>query len=224
MKNKIKKYNLKIDGGFFDFINNEVLPGTQIDKDFFWNNFSKLIYDFEPINQQLLKKRVIIQQQLDIWHRERLGRDFDLEEYKKFLYDIGYLVEEGNNFTIDTTNVDPEIATISGPQLVVPITNARYAINAVNARWGSLYDAIYGTDVLGSLPESNTYDPIRGEKVIDYAKSYLDKIAPLKQASWKQIIQIGMGWLNIHGISVMQLQLITIQCLGIPLNWQVLTR
>ena len=190
MKNKIKKYNLKIDEGFFDFINNEVLPGTEIDKDFFWNNFSKLIYDFEPINQQLLKKRVIIQQQLDIWHKERLGRDYDLEEYKKFLYDIGYLVEEGDNFTIDTTNVDPEIATISGPQLVVPITNARYAINAVNARWGSLYDAIYGTDVLGSLPESNIYDPIRGEKVIDYAKSHLDKIATLKQASWKQIIQI----------------------------------
>ena len=190
MKNKIKKYNLKIDEGFFDFINNEVLPGTQIDKDFFWNNFSKLIYDFEPINQQLLKKRVIIQQQLDIWHRERLGKDFDLEEYKKFLYDIGYLVKEGDNFTIDTNNVDPEIATISGPQLVVPITNARYAINAVNARWGSLYDAIYGTDVLGSLPESNTYDPFRGEKVIDYAKSHLDKIATLKQASWKQIIQI----------------------------------
>ena len=155
MKNRIKKYNLEIDENFFDFINNEVLPDTQINKDFFWSNFSKLIYDFKPINQQLLKKRVIIiQQQIDTWHKEHLGKDYDLEEYKKFLYDIGYLVEEGDNFTIDTTNVDPEIATISGPQLVVPITNARYAINAVNARWGSLYDALYGTDALGSLPGS----------------------------------------------------------------------
>ena len=190
MKNRIKKYNLRIDENFFDFINNEVLPGTQINKDFFWNNFSKLIYDFGPINQQLIIKRDIIQHKLDTWHRERLGKDHDLKEYKKFLYDIGYLIEEGDNFTINTTNVDPEIAIISGPQLVVPITNARYAINAVNARWGSLYDAVYGTDVLGSLPDSNIYDSKRGEKVIDYAKSHLDKITPLKQASWKQIIQI----------------------------------
>jgi len=190
MKNRIVKHNLEIDENFFDFINNEVLPGTQINKDIFWNNFSKLIYDFGPINKQLLKKRFIIQQQIDDWHRKRIGKEYDLEEYKKFLLDIGYLVKEGNNFTIETNNVDPEISTISGPQLVVPITNARYAINAVNARWGSLYDALYGTDALGGLPESNTYDPIRGQKVIEYAKSHLDKIAPLKQASWKQIIQI----------------------------------
>ena len=190
MKNKIKKYNLEIDGGFFDFINNEVLPDTEIDKNDFWDNFSRLIHDFGPSNKQLLKKRDIIQEQLDSWYKEHLGKDYNLEEYKKFLYDIGYLVEEGDNFTVDTTNVDPEIATISGPQLVVPITNARYAINAVNARWGSLYDALYGTDALGNLPESNTYDSTRGKKVIEYAKSHLDKIAPLKQASWKQVIQI----------------------------------
>jgi len=190
MKNRIKKYNLEIDGKFFDFINNKVLPGTQIGKDDFWNNFSKLIYDFGPINKQLLKKREIIQQQLDKWHKDHIGKEYNLKEYKKYLVNIGYLVKEGDDFAIDTANVDPEIATISGPQLVVPITNARYAINAVNARWGSLYDALYGTDVIGGLPESNTYNTIRGEKVIKYAKSHLDKIAPLKQASWKQIIEI----------------------------------
>ena len=190
MTNRIKANNLQINRDFFNFINNDVLADLNIKKDFFWEEFSKIINDLTPINKELIKKRENIQTKLNSWHNENKHKNIDLKEYKFFLEKIGYIVEEGEDFKIQTSNVDPEIALVSGPQLVVPITNARYALNAVNARWGSLYDALYGTDALGDLPNSNSYDKKRGLRVIDFAKSHLDKIAPLKNQSWKKITNI----------------------------------
>ena len=190
MPNKISKFELNIDTNLYNFVNLEVLPGTNINEDSFWKGFSELVNELAPINKILLKKRENIQKQINNWHQENLGKDHDPKLYEKFLRDIKYLLPEGPDFKINTENVDSEIAEISGPQLVVPITNSRYAINAVNARWGSLYDAVYGTDVLGSLPKDAIYDPKRGSKVIEYAKSHLDKLAPLSQTNWNQITEI----------------------------------
>ena len=186
----INKYDLKIDEDLFNFINLEVIPDTNIKIDDFWKKFSKLINDLTPINENLLYKRESLQNKIDTWFKKKIGQNISLNNNKNFLLDIGYIVKEGADFKINTKNVDPEIAKISGPQLVVPITNARYVLNAVNARWGSLYDALYGTDVLGDLPQANNYDPMRGKKVISYAKNYLDKIYPLENANWDQVIQI----------------------------------
>ncbi len=180
MRKMISKYELKIDEQLYDFINNEVLPDTNIKQNLFWSNFSNLIMEFAPVNKELLNKRNIIQKKLNTWYEKKLGKGISNDEYKNFLREIGYIVEEGNDFKIDTNNVDDEISQISGPQLVVPITNARYALNAVNARWGSLYDSLYGTDVLGNLPKNTEYDIERGNKVIEYAKNHLDKITPIK--------------------------------------------
>jgi len=191
IKNKMISLNgLKIDENLFNFINQEVIPDTNINIDDFWKDFSILIQNLSPINKKLLLKRENIQSQLNQWHDQNRGADVSFEKYKKFLFDIGYIVEEGDDFLIETKNVDTEIADISGPQLVVPITNSRYALNAVNARWGSFYDALYGTDVLGDLPNNDEYDSLRGSRVITYAKNHLDKITPLKQANWHQIIEI----------------------------------
>ena len=150
----IKKYKIKIEKNLYNFINLEVLPGTLLNEDMFWKNFSELINELGPINKELLVKRKYMQSQIDSWHKKNLGKEIDINDYKNFLMDIGYLVQEDKDFFIDTEKVDQEISKISGPQLVVPITNSRYALNAVNARWGSLYDAIYGTDILGDLPNS----------------------------------------------------------------------
>ena len=190
MPNKISKFELNIDTNLYNFVNLEVLPGTNINEDTFWKGFSDLVNELAPINKILLRKRKNIQKQINSWHKENSGKDHNPILYEKFLRDIKYLLPEGPDFKIKTENVDSEIAEISGPQLVVPITNSRYAINAVNARWGSLYDAVYGTDVLGSLPEGATYDENRGSKVIEYSKSHLDKFAPLIQANWNQITEI----------------------------------
>ena len=187
----MKKINdIFVNKKLFDFINNEVLQDLDLDIESFWKGFSDLIKDLNPKNKKILSKRSEIQNQINEWHSKRLGKEIDYEEYKNFLYKIGYIVEEGPDFEINTTNVDDEIALISGPQLVVPITNARYVLNAVNARWGSLYDAVYGTDVLGNLPNDSSYDNKRGSKVIEYAKSHLDKVAPLKKGLWRDVIKI----------------------------------
>jgi len=186
----ISKHDLKIDKDLYNFINNEVLPKTGINQDFYWKEFSNIIKNLTPINKFLLKKRETLQSSLNSWYEKKIGSEIDLEEYKNFLIQIGYLVKEEEKFLIDTKNVDLEISDISGPQLVVPITNSRYALNAVNARWGSLYDALYGTDVIGSISNTLTYDHLRGEKVINYAKKHLDKFAPLKETNWDQIIKI----------------------------------
>ena len=146
--NFINAKELKINQTLYDFINDEVLPGTDINKDDFWSKFSKVVHELSPINKELIKKREKIQKQIDDWHLANPKEKFNKDDYTKFLKSISYLLEEGDDFIINTSNVDEEIAKIAGPQLVVPVDNARYALNAANARWGSLYDSLYGTDVI----------------------------------------------------------------------------
>ncbi len=183
---KIDVGNLKISSELFDFINNEAIPETGIDKNTFWSEFEKAVEYLAPKNKSLLAKREEIQKKIDEWHISRKGKPIDKIEYISFLKSINYIVQEKEDFKITTSNVDDEIASIAGPQLVVPVDNARYALNAANARWGSLYDSIYGTDVI-SENKSEGYDPKRGEEVIKYARNFLDKIFPIDQGSWKNI-------------------------------------
>ena len=190
MNTRINKFDLKINIKLFNFINNEVLPNTGISENNFWQGFSKLIYKFNHINIQLIKKRHILQDKINQWNLENISNKFNYDSYINFLKKIDYLVDEKSDFKIDTKNIDQEIAKISGPQLVVPITNARYVLNAANSRWGSLYDAIYGTNVLGTKPDSKKYDLKRGEKVIKYAKKHLDLFAPLINANWCDVSKI----------------------------------
>ena len=185
----IDKNGLKISLVLFDFINNEVLPGTNIKSDDFWNKFEKVVHELSPINKNLLKKREIIQKKIDEWHKNNKGRDLDKKKYLTFLKSISYITEEKENFKIETSNVDEEIASLAGPQLVVPVDNARYALNAANARWGSLYDALYGTDVI-SGSRGKGYNEERGKKVIKYVKNFLDETAPLSNSSWQNVSKI----------------------------------
>ncbi len=184
------KNNSVIQPDFSRFINEEVLPLHKMDANQFWQDFSQLIEDLSPINRQLLAKRDSLQQQIDDWHLARKGQPMDINEYEAFLREIGYLVEEGEDFTITTTNVDDEIAKLAGPQLVVPVKNARFALNAANARWGSLYDAFYGTDVIAKnngLETNKGYNPARGEAVIKKAKAFLDEVFPLENGSHQDV-------------------------------------
>lgn len=166
------------------FIEDQALPGTGVDADAFWTGFSGMVHELGPKNRALLQTREDMQSKIDAWHVAHRGADHDADAYTAFLKEIGYLVPEGGDFAIETQNVDPEIATIAGAQLVVPITNARFALNAANARWGSLYDALYGTDALGDLPTGKGYDAERGARVVAWAKSHLDAVAPLASGSW----------------------------------------
>ncbi len=189
MKEKYKKINnLSISSDLVDFVQNELLKDTEIDVKNFWSGFEKSINKLVPKNKYLLKKREDIQKKIDNWHNKNKINEFDPLKYKKFLYEIGYIVDEKEDFKIETKNVDHEISNIAGPQLVVPVMNARYALNAANARWGSLYDALYGTDFI----ESNKgldghYNPFRGGKVIKYCRELLDKFFPLIENSWKKL-------------------------------------
>ncbi len=189
MKEKYKKINnLSVSSDLVDFVQNELLKDTEIDVKNFWNGFEKSINKLVPKNKYLLKKREDIQKKIDNWHNKNKINEFDPLKYKKFLYEIGYIVDEKEDFKIETKNVDHEISNIAGPQLVVPVMNARYALNAANARWGSLYDALYGTDFI----ESNKgldghYNPFRGGKVIKYCRELLDKFFPLIENSWKKL-------------------------------------
>ena len=185
----ISKNELKINQTLFDFINEEVLPGTNIKSDDFWNRFAKVVHELAPINKKLIEKREKIQKQIDDWHLSNSKEKFDKSKYTQFLKSISYIVDEGDNFKIDTTNVDEEIAKIAGPQLVVPVDNARYALNAANARWGSLYDSLYGTDVIPG-EKGNVFNKDRAEKVIVYVRNFLDEIFSLKKDSWKNIDKI----------------------------------
>ena len=185
----IDKNGLKISLVLFDFINNEALPGTNIKSDDFWNKFEKVVHELSPINKDLLKKREIIQKKIDEWHKNNKGQDLDKKKYLTFLKSISYITEEKENFKIETSNVDEEIASLAGPQLVVPVDNARYALNAANARWGSLYDALYGTDVI-SGSRGKGYNEGRGKKVIKYVKNFLDETAPLSNSSWQNVSKI----------------------------------
>jgi malate synthase len=185
----IDKNGLKISSVLFDFINNEILPGTNIKSDDFWNKFEKAVHELSPINRNLIKKRETIQKKIDDWHKDNKSKDFNKKEYIDFLKSISYIVKEEKDFKIETSDVDLEIASIAGPQLVVPVDNARYALNAANARWGSLYDALYGTDVITG-DKSKDYNVERGNKVINYVRNFLDEIAPLSNLSWKRISEI----------------------------------
>ena len=171
---------LSIDRRLVQFVEQEALPGTGLVAKDFWAGFGAIMRDLAPLNRLLLDKRDRIQREIDAWHRARAGEAFDAGAYRAFLEEIGYLLPEGDDFSVETSKVDDEIARIAGPQLVVPVMNARYALNAANARWGSLYDALYGTDV---IPQEGTpakgYDPQRGQAVIDYARGFLDDSAPL---------------------------------------------
>ena len=183
--------SLTISNHLKDFLENEVLEGLDISTEHFWSSFEKIVNEFSPRNKALLQKRENIQSQIDNWHIERIDQDFSLEEYKTFLTDIGYITPRSSNFSISTNNVDPEIKTIAGPQLVVPVMNARFALNAANARWGSLYDALYGTDVISEndgAEKVGGYNPVRGDKVIGFAKNFLDETVPLEQGSYNDVL------------------------------------
>ena len=189
MKEKfIKINNLSVDKILADFIDNELLLGTNISPKKFWDGFDKAVHELAPKNRELLEIRETIQKEIDLWHKKNKFEDFNLEDYKKFLKDIDYLKEEGSEFKIETKNLDTEISSIAGPQLVVPIMNARYSLNAANARWMSLYDSLYGTDVIESEESgSEKYDPLRGEQVINYARDFLNKHFPINDISWREI-------------------------------------
>ncbi|PTQ72590.1 malate synthase G [Celeribacter persicus] len=184
---RVDKSGLMVAQELAQFIETEALPGTGVTVAAFWEGLAEMVRDFGPRNRALLEKREEIQARIDAWHLARKGQEFDAAAYRAFLEDIGYLVPEGPDFQIETTKIDPEFATKPGPQLVVPITNARYALNAANARWGSLYDALYGTDALGDLPEGKGYDVARGARVIAWAKAHLDAVAPLAGGSWADV-------------------------------------
>ena len=186
MTARTERFGLMVATELDDFIANEALPGTGVSPDAFWTGFGAIVRDLTPTNRALLAKRDELQAAIDAWHRERRGQQHDAEAYKAFLVDIGYLVPEGDDFEIATANVDPEIAHMAGPQLVVPVMNARFALNAANARWGSLYDALYGTDLIPESPgreKGNSYNPARGELVIERAAQELDRVVPLSGAS-----------------------------------------
>ncbi len=185
----VLRSNLRIHAGFANFIETEALPGTGIDARQFWDGVAGLCAEFGPENEQLLEKRSHLQAVINDYHKARKGKKLDQEEYRSFLTEIGYLVPEGADFSIETEGIDPEIASIAGPQLVVPVTNARFAVNAANARWNSLYDALYGTDALGEGPSSDGYDEERGRRVIEWAKSFLDDVFPLEGATHADAIR-----------------------------------
>ncbi len=174
---------LQVDRELFDFVTDEVLPGTGIEGTALWKGFSDLVATMGPRNRELLATRAKRQAQIDGWHHEHSGVTLDRSAYREFLESIGYLVAEGDDFEIVANDVDPEISTVAGPQLVVPVSNARYSLNAANARWGSLYDAVYGTDALGSLPPAGPYDPERGALVVAWVRRFLDETFPLDGAS-----------------------------------------
>ncbi|MUL85452.1 MULTISPECIES: malate synthase G [unclassified Mycolicibacterium] len=189
MTNRVTVGNLRVAQVLHDFITNEALPGTGVDPDSFWSGVDKVVADLTPKNQDLLARRDELQAQIDKWHRSHVLEPVDPDAYKQFLTDIGYLLPEPADFTITTSGVDDEITSTAGPQLVVPILNARFALNAANARWGSLYDALYGTDVIsdeGGAEKGSGYNQVRGDKVIAYARDFLDQAVPLAAGTWSE--------------------------------------
>ena len=183
MKKRVLRYNLSVERSLVDFIENLALPGTGISEDNFWHGLSSLVEQLTPENRTLLIKREELQSKIDSWHKARRNMPHDHEAYKSYLKEIGYLVEEKENFSVKTENVDPEISTVAGPQLVVPSTNARYALNAANARWGSLYDCLYGTDAMGLFDPAGGYDRGRGARVVARSRVFLDEAFPIVGAS-----------------------------------------
>jgi malate synthase len=195
--------SLTISEDLKEFLENEVLEGLNISSNSFWMSFEKIINEFSPKNKNLLLKREEIQSQIDKWHLERRDTEHNQDEYKLFLENIGYIAPRSSNFSITTDNVDPEIKSIAGPQLVVPVMNARFALNAANARWGSLYDALYGTDVISEDNDATReggYNPVRGDKVIAFAKNFLDETIPLEEGSYKDVLGFDFADGNIYAL------------------------
>ena len=203
MKSKyVSVGNLKVTQELLSFVNDELFIDNTIDHKKFWSGFDEIVHELAPINRQLLAKREILQKKIDNWHIDNRGNKFQMDDYKKFLKNIGYLKDEGLDFKIETQNVDDEIASIAGPQLVVPIMNARYTLNAANARWVSLYDSLYGTNIIESDEGgSERYDPLRGQEVIKYVREFFDKYFPIEGTSWK----------NIAGLKIVNKELIILK-------------
>ena len=202
MTEYLDKGNLQVSKSLDNLITEKVCHSIDLSPETFWSKFEEILNEFSPRNKKLLEKRESLQEQIDNWHIANKGKDFDKTAYKDFLKEIGYLLDEGDDFSIDTANVDPEISTIAGPQLVVPVMNARFALNAANARWGSLYDALYGTDVIseeGGAERGGAYNSVRGNKVIEFSKKFLDETFPLTSGSFADItaFQIKEGKLQI---------------------------
>lgn len=203
MSARIIKSGLQIAEPLFELVENQILPGLAIDSDQLWKELADILGEFSPRNRALLNIRHELQCKIDQWHQQRIGESIDLEEYQDFLADIGYLVQPCPDFEIDVDNVDPEISNQAGPQLVVPVNNARFAINAANARWGSLYDALYGTDAISEdegADRTISYNPVRGQKVIEKVKSFLDDAAPLRSGQHNQATAyiVENGELSVH--------------------------
>ena len=190
MTKYVQKFGLKVDVKLNEFLINSILPGLKITEEIFWKHFANTVKILGPKNRRLLEIRQDFQNRIDSWHIKNRNLDYNLEKFKEFLKEINYIIPEGGEFTVDTENVDPEIASIAGPQLVVPVTNARYALNAVNARWGSLYDALYGTDMINEKNEEIGYSRERGSKVVALSKKYLDEIFSLKSLKWENVKDI----------------------------------
>jgi len=193
MTEMIEIAGLRVDDELYEFVNDEVLPGLGVEPDDLWNGLARLVEEFAPRHRTLLAERDRLQQLIDQWHRGHDLATVGQGEYRQFLESIGYIVPAGAAFTVDTSNVDREISHIAGPQLVVPVSNARYAINAANARWGSLYDALYGTDALGSLPPPGGYDATRGAQVIAWVRALLDEVVPLEHGSHRDVISYSIS-------------------------------
>lgn len=187
MDTYLERAGLQVEETLARFVEDRVLPGTDLSADQIWTGLSALVADFSARNAELLAKRARIHQKIDAWHIAHRDSGYEQSDYRALLDSTGYLVPEPPSFAIETANVDPEFTAIAGPQLVVPITNARYALNAANARWGSLYDALYGTDALGSLPEGEGYDAERGAQVIAWGREHLDRVVPLSAGRWKDV-------------------------------------
>ena len=188
MSQRVQAGDLQVAEVLYNFVNQQVIPGTGVTEQQFWSGLDAIVHDLAPKNRDLLAKRDAIQEQIDAWHRDNRANGFDFAAYKAFLQEIGYLLPEGEDFSATTSNVDPEMATMAGPQLVVPVMNARFALNAANARWGSLYDALYGTDAISEedgAERSGGYNPARGAKVIEFARNVLNETAPLANGCHK---------------------------------------
>ncbi len=200
MRPSVTVDKITIDKGLYEFVNAEVIPGTGVEPDDFWHGFAGLIEEMAPRNAALLRRRDELQSKIDGWHRANPGPGFDAAKYRTFLTEIGYAVAEGSSFSVSTAHVDAEIAHIAGPQLVVPVSNARYALNAANARWGSLYDALYGTDAIAEdgAPRGAKYNPQRGAKVIAYSRDFLDAYFPLAAGSHADVVGYACGSSNLE--------------------------